>query len=107
MPALTNPTPQPAPGVKPEPEPHRPSRLRALLVLCLIAGAGVAAYSYWNARKQAAAQQAAVGVVRTTTLHRGTIETKVRLTGATSARNYVNLTAPRLRGPTATSPCCC
>ena len=104
MPAMTNPLPESQPAAKPAPVHHKPSRWPALLVLLACVGAGAAAYYYLTSARQAQAQQAAFTTTRTATVHRGPIETRVRLTGQTSARNFVNIVAPRLRGPDSGHP---
>jgi multidrug efflux pump subunit AcrA (membrane-fusion protein) len=83
--------------VRTTPEPPKRSRrvpvLIGLLFLVAVA-AGV-----WYLRKPPAQPQVPVAQVRTAAVVRGTVERSIRINGVTSARNYANIIAPRLRGP--------
>ncbi len=98
MPALSNPLPQPEPAPAHGQTPKRPSVLpKLLLFLGLIAIGAIILYKVQAARQQTAA--AVATVYRTATVQRGALEVRARVTGQTSARNYANIVAPRLRSP--------
>lgn len=100
MSAITNPVPspvEPPPAPQAKPEEARGSRKwLILLVVVLVAGA----VAWMTLRKP---QQAAKPVIvfRTAKIVRGTVIRTVRISGQTSARDYANIIAPRLRGPEA------
>jgi multidrug efflux pump subunit AcrA (membrane-fusion protein) len=100
MPAMTNPNPEPSPTAKPFAEPPKePSRLpKVLLGLAILAAASAAIYYVSIGRQKAATQAAAFASVKTATVQRANVESRLRLTGQTSARKYVNVIAPRQRG---------
>lgn len=102
MPAMTHPAPSTGPGQAPEtPKRHRPSLLRPLLIGAALAAAGTGAWLYLRAERQAGEAQTVLAATRTATVQRGALEVRLRIAGSTSAKDYVNITAPRLSGPDA------
>ena len=102
MSSLPNPlpTPEPSPGVHPGvPEPPRPKPRRWLLA---VIGLGVAAAGIlsWQAlaSKNTTPPPTAV-VVKTAPVAKGDFEVRVRVTGSTTARSFINIIAPKLQGP--------
>ena len=81
----------------PPPLETRPSFPRKwLIALLLLAIAGFAA---WQLAKRRPAEPAAVTpAIRTARVTTGTLEHTIRLAGQTSARNFANITAPRMFG---------
>jgi multidrug efflux pump subunit AcrA (membrane-fusion protein) len=100
MPAMTNPNPEPSPTSKPFAEPPKhPSLLqKVVLFLVVLIGAAGAIYYVAVGRQKAATQAAQFASIKTATVQRGNIESRLRLTGQTSARKYANVVAPRQRG---------
>lgn len=102
MPAMTNPVPAPGPGLLPPAVPARkPTLLWPLLLGLAILAVAAGLYYYLHSARQNAARQAAVTAAKTATVHRGNLEVRLRLAGSTTAQDYVNIVAPRLRGPDA------
>lgn len=107
MSAAQHPVPVPPPpqvAPSPAPEVHYPRRRswKWLIVLVVLIGAGVALWR-WTSR-QAAPEQAAVSpAIRTAAATFGTIQRTVRVGGITSAIDFVNVTAPIMRGREANS----
>lgn len=106
MSALSNPTPSPiqAPPKSPTPlkmqEPPRRSGLyKGLLILAIIAGSvwGFNRYYLEPLQKQAE-QKAAVNQIRFAKVTVGPFQRVIRVGGVTAARQYENVTAPRMRG---------
>jgi multidrug efflux pump subunit AcrA (membrane-fusion protein) len=105
MSALTNPSaPTPiqhppqrvAPVAPPEP-PKRRAFGKVLLVLAMLGAAGWSAYQFWLKPKAPAPPAAVVGV-RTAKVVVGPLNRILRIGGQTAAREYANITAPRMRG---------
>ena len=95
--------PAPQSPVRP-PESTRPERSpsggsRKWIVGLVLIAAAVGAAAFWQ-RQQAARQAAAnkTEVIRTHRVSGGGVDRTVRLTGTTSAENFVSLIAPQLRG---------
>lgn len=105
MSAIVNPVPAPPaqPAAAPQRESPRSNRTVWLILLGLIVAGGLG-YRYWTARQEAAQQAAAVVPIRTTKVVAGPLNHKVRVSGTISAREYVNVTAPRLMGPEGNRP---
>lgn len=61
--------------------------------------AGAAAVQFWKARPQVTG-----AVVQRAPVQRGTLKIHARLSGNTAAREFVNITAPLLRGPESDNP---
>jgi HlyD family secretion protein len=101
MSALISPSParapqSPAPVIVPTP-PHQ-SRRWMWLVACIILIAGsIAAYRMFWAKPHAV--PTAGPAIRTAKVFTGPLDVTIRVAGTTSARNFVNITAPLLRGP--------
>lgn len=102
MPAMTDPAPLAGPGQAPEPERRtRPSLVRPLAVLVLVLAGGAGAWLYVRASRAAGTSQAVYAATRTATVQRGSLDVRLRIAGSTSAMEFINVTAPRLRGPEA------
>lgn len=102
MPAMTNPAPLTGPEHAPErARRRRPAGWRAAAVLLLIAAAGVGAWLYLRAARAEGAAQTVLAATRTATIQRGNLEVRLRIAGSTTAADFVNITAPQLRGPEA------
>ncbi|MCC6367945.1 MAG: HlyD family efflux transporter periplasmic adaptor subunit [Bryobacterales bacterium] len=103
MSALTNPSPAPVqkqpghltPVAPPEKPPQSPLR-KGLVLLIVLAAAGVV-YQLW-VKPQPAAQNVPVVVARTAKVITGPFERTIRVSGVTSARQFSDVTAPRMRG---------
>lgn len=105
MSAILNPIPpapqQPAPAPVVE-KPGRPAWFWLLLLLAITGGAyGVWS---WNARRTEDARALAAVPIKTATVTQGVLENRMRVSGHTSAVNYMNVSAPRLFGPEAGRP---
>ncbi len=84
-------------GPKPvAPAPRRFKGRKVWLLAILLVAAGIAA---WYMLKPARQQVAAPAAVRTAVIGTGVLEQTMRITGTTTAGNYVNIAAPLLRGP--------
>ena len=106
MSALLNPLPQPtpyapAPTLAP-PVPKKPSR-GWMIALAVVALVGVVGWR-WMESQKAAEQAAAQPIFKTATVVAGPFELRMRVSGQTSARNYSNVTVPRMTGPEANRP---
>jgi len=107
MSALLNPLPQlPAaqqlgPQIAPL-EPKKSSR-GWLIGLVLVAVASLLGWRWMEARK-AEEQAAGQPIFKTAKVISGPFEIRIRVSGQTSARNYVNVTVPRMTGPEANRP---
>jgi multidrug efflux pump subunit AcrA (membrane-fusion protein) len=104
MSALTRPVPAPGktqvkPGLVAKPEPPRQRRfwIAGSLLLTISIG-GLAAYQYLS---KASAQAPAGVAVKTARAIVAPLNVTLRMTGQTSARNFINVTTPVLRGPEA------
>lgn len=106
MSALLNPLPQPTPHAPlpkiAPPEPKKPSR-GWMIALVVVAIAGVLGWRWMEARK-AEEQAAAQPVFKTAKVVSAPFEMRMRVSGQTSARNYANVTVPRMTGPEANRP---
>ena len=111
MSAFTNPAPSPvqqpeklAPVAVP-PAPKGSSAWRGWLIAALVAGGAWAAYEFGYKRsiaeKNAQSAVASIPVVRVT---QGKLEVRSRISGASAAREYANVTAPMIRGPEGNRP---
>jgi hypothetical protein len=67
------------------------------VLAAVVVGAGGAAYQLWL--KPARAVPAQALLARTAKVTRGPLERTLRVSGQTTAGNFVNMTAPELRGP--------
>ncbi len=109
MSAILNPVPsphQPAPRPVLVPKADPPRRKTAVLVwgsLAILLVASLAAWSRYSAGQEAAAQ-AAMPSVRSFKAALGSIQQSARVTGVTTARNFANITAPKLTGPEGNRP---
>lgn len=109
MSANLNPLPLPQEPAKkpvlvpsPEEPKGKPSRLiwGSLLVLLV---ASVAAWQ-WNSAQQEAEKLLAIPAVRTAKARMASLHQTVRITGVTTARNFANITVPKLTGPEGNRP---
>lgn len=109
MSAILNPTPspqQPAPRPALVPTPEAPSGNRNWLVwggLALLLVASVSAWRYYVAQQEAQAL-AAIPAVRTAKARLAPIHHTIRVAGVTTARNFANITVPKLTGPEGNRP---
>ncbi len=109
MSALLNPTPEPKqPALKPVvvPAPEEPKSgpnwlVWGSLVVALVAG--VAGWR-WYSNAQEEAAKAAAPTIRTARARMGQLHQNVRLNGITTARNFMNVTVPKLTGPEGNRP---
>src|SRR3954453_15607194 len=102
MSAAQSPVPVQDPKLVPVPVPAPPRRPRSrtpFVWLLILAVAGSIA-AWWAARPQTQTK-APVEVARTATAGGGNIERTVRLSGQTAATDFVNITAPMMKGPEA------
>ncbi len=106
MSAITNPRLNPVPAAPPvpppatvEPEHGPPSRRWVWGLLALIIIGGVVGYGLWRKQQAAQSQTAAVVGIKTARASVGPVVQTVRLAGTTSSRDFVNVTAPIVRGP--------
>ncbi len=102
MSALSSPTPAPVekPGKPAQvPTPASPGNKGWWIggIVLLLSIAGVAAYNQWARRTSQNAAQAVA--VKTAKAFVGPLEVTLRVSGATAARNFANVTTPLLRGP--------
>jgi multidrug resistance efflux pump len=109
MSAILNPNPapqQPTPGPALVPAPSGPSARRSWLVwaaLAILLVASVSAWRYFDAQKQEA-RLAAIPAVRTAKARLAPLHHTVRVAGVTTARNFANITVPKLTGPEGNRP---
>jgi multidrug resistance efflux pump len=108
MSALTNPAPSPAQRspqriapVAPQPPEKKPVPWKGWLIFVAVVGGTLFAYQRWDSAQQQAAQRNAVATIRTATVTSGSFERTIRVGGVTTARQFANIIAPRLRGPEA------
>lgn len=100
MPAMTNPQPESEQSRSAaQAPPQRPSVMPKLLFFLGLIAVGAGILYYLNSSRQEQAQQATVASFRTATVQRGPLETRLRVTGQTSARSFANIVVPRLRSP--------
>lgn len=107
MSALTNPVPAPsetplksAPVPVPAPkEPEKGSRKWLIFAAIVVVIGGAVGYEYWA--KLAARNAAPVVAVKSVKAFTAPMEINLRMAGQTSARNFVNVVTPILRGPEA------
>jgi multidrug efflux pump subunit AcrA (membrane-fusion protein) len=111
MSAFTNPAPSPV--QQPEklapvaaPPPHKGgSAWKGWLIAAVLAGGAWAGYEFGYKRsiaeKNAQSSIAAIPVVKAT---QGKLEVRARLSGSSAAREYANITAPRIQGPEGNRP---
>lgn len=105
MSAILNPVPPPAPeqpALPPEEE-KRGFPAWGWLILAVVVAASAYGIWNWNLGRQESKELAAIPV-KTATVTQGTLENRMRVTGQTSAREYANITAPRLTGPEGGKP---
>lgn len=109
MSAILNPVPNPQDPAKkpvfvPAPEESSPNRGWMVWVgLLVLLVASVAAWRYYAAEQQAE-RLAAIPAVRTVKARMAPLHHTVRVTGMTTARNFANITVPKLTGPEGNRP---
>jgi multidrug resistance efflux pump len=86
-----------APPVPVRPKTGGPFKWLALLIAIIVAA--VAIYLVRNQQQQSAARTAAVTSARTAAVTTGPLERWTRISGATAAIDFANITAPIQRGP--------
>lgn len=96
MPATIEPTPNPSPKTDQPEGGGRPVWLKLLFFLSLIAF-GAAVFYYVN--RPAPVTPATPSVVKLAPVEMGDIEHRLRIVGATTAKNYAAVSGPRLSGP--------
>jgi HlyD family secretion protein len=107
MSAFTQPSPrprrepsQPAPGPVPVPPPAEPRPPRRwLLPLGVVAAIVLGGALYLLLRPGSQTQTGSTGLVQTAQVTTGPIERSVRISGQTSARDFVTIRVPVFRGP--------
>ena len=112
MSAYSNPAPSPveqpdklAPVALPAPPEKKGGSWKGLVIAALIVVGGWAAYEFGYKRSIASQQaQAVVAAVPTVKVASGSLEVRTRVAGGTAAREYVNVTAPMIRGPEGNRP---
>lgn len=99
MPSMTNPEPEtPAAGGRPEP-PRRSAWRRLLPFVALVAlGGGILFFLNYMEKQKSQKAAAVATTYKTATVTRGNLNLQLRVNGFTSARDYVDIVAPRLRG---------
>jgi len=108
MSAILNPVPQQQPvppKAGPTPvhtEPPSPSRGWTWLLVLAVIG-GVAAWQF-KVRQAEQAANTNVGIVRTAKVVQGPLEIRMRVGGQTAARDFANITVPRMMGPEGNRP---
>ncbi len=102
MSAMTDPAPLTGPGQAPEPERRpKPPVWRAAAVLLMLAAAGAGVWLYLRSAPETGAARTVLAATRTATIQRGNLDVRLRVAGSTTATDFANITAPRLRGPEA------
>ncbi len=106
MSGMINPLPEarpaaPAPG--PTPEQRRKVLWLLLALVVVVVGVVVGTLRYRAAQQEKAYRAGLAAIAKTVKVVRGDIEVRLRVAGQTSAREYYNITAPRMRGPDAQS----
>src|SRR5947209_4096472 len=86
--------PVPAP-----PPPHRAGKRKPFIWLVVLALIGAGVWLVVSRRQQP--ESPATVVARTVTAVNGTLDRFVRVTGQTAATDFVNITAPMMKGPEA------
>jgi len=111
MSAFTNPAPSPvqqpeklAPVAVP-PAPKGGGSWKGWLIAALIAGGAWAGYEFGYKRSIAAKNaQTSIAAVPLVKAEYGKLEVRARLSGSSAAREYANITAPRIQGPEGNRP---
>ncbi len=109
MSALLNPTPPPQEPLKKPvvvPAPEEPKGKPAWMVwgvLAILVVASVAAWRWFDAQKQSEAA-ALLPAVRTAKARVAPLHQTIRVAGTTTARNFANITVPKLTGPEGNRP---
>jgi HlyD family secretion protein len=108
MSAILNPVPpiqQPSAPPKPSPaakKTKRPAWVTFAVLAALIVG-GIAVWQYFAQRAERQSAAAAVPV-RTVPVVQGNLDVTLRVSGSIAARQYMNVTAPRMTGPESERP---
>ncbi|MBL8215867.1 MAG: HlyD family efflux transporter periplasmic adaptor subunit [Bryobacterales bacterium] len=105
MSALTNPVPSPVQQppkritpVAPQEAPRKPFPWKGWLVFGLIVAGSWFGYQRWQQMQRDSAQRSVAAAIRTGKVTTGMFVRTIRVAGTTAARQYANITAPRLRG---------
>src|SRR5450755_1103238 len=80
--------------------PSKPaSRWRAWVILAIVAGGAWAAYRYVRKPKAQTESAAQTATIHTAKVSSGSLKRVLRLTGATTAKDFATVAAPMMRGP--------
>lgn len=106
MSALLNPVPTPKPSAPPAPPPAvKKKATPKWVVVAMLAALIVAGIETWQTlRRRAEHQTAATAAVRTAKVTQGPLDVSLRVSGTIAARQYANVTAPRMTGPESERP---
>src|SRR6202165_3544915 len=91
-------TPEPLITAVPPSPPKKRSSLRIWVLLALAIGGAWAVYQF-VAKPKAQSRAVQSTTIRTAKVTSGPIQRILRLTGATSAKNFASVAAPMMRGP--------
>src|ERR1051325_6639938 len=98
VPASGGASPAGKPFLTPQVTPVQPNKTkRAWLWLALLAGLAAGVY-FWLRPSPNQTAPVAMASLRTATVGTGSVESTLRLTGVTAAKNFVSLITPQLRG---------
>jgi multidrug efflux pump subunit AcrA (membrane-fusion protein) len=67
----------------------------------MLAAAGAGVWLYLRSAPETGAARTVLAATRTATIQRGNLDVRLRVAGSTTATDFANITAPRLRGPEA------
>src|SRR5580704_4959138 len=81
------------------PPPKPASRWRAWALLAVVAGGAWAAYWFMTKPKAQTESAAQTAAIRTARVANGSLQRVLRLTGATTAKDFATVAAPMMRGP--------
>ncbi|MGJ5820759.1 efflux RND transporter periplasmic adaptor subunit [Paludibaculum fermentans] len=103
MSSVLSPLPKPQPPLEPE-APPSPGRSWSWLLLLILTIGGVSGYNYFTARQADARRADASRFQHFARIRRGDLLMRVRVSGATSAREFSNIVVPKLTMPESDQP---